>query len=125
MRFAQLVFTVAGALGLLVLPPFYFLYGFLGRYVPPEITHPEFYYGFLGATIAWQVVYLLIGQTPGRRRTLMPLASLAKGSFVVAVLVLFALGRAPAIAVVAIGPDLVFVILFLRAYVVTKGAAVY
>jgi len=120
MQFAQRVFTVAGVLRLLVLPPLYFLVGFLGEQVPPEITHPEFYYGFLGATIAWQIVYLLIGQSPGRFRPMMPLAALAKGSFVVAVLSLFALGRAPVVAAVAVGPDLLFVLLFARAYVFTR-----
>ena len=122
MKFAHRVFTIAGALGLLALPPLYFLADFLGQRVPPAITHPEFYYGFLGATIAWQIVYLLIGQAPGRFRPLMPLAGLAKGSFVVAVITLFAVGRAPVVAVAAVGPDLIFVLLFARAYVLTKDA---
>jgi len=123
MNFAQRVFTIAGLLGLLAIPPLYFLADFLGRQVLPEITHLEFYYGFLGATTAWQIVYLLIGQAPGRFRPMMPLAALAKGSFVAAVLMLFAIGRAPLVAAMAVGPDLVFVLLFVRAYVLTAGAS--
>jgi hypothetical protein len=122
MQFAQRVFTVAGVLGLLVLPPFYFLAGFLGGQLPPEITHPEFYYGFLGATIAWQIVYLLIGQAPSRFRHVMPLAAMAKGTFVAAVGTLFALARVPVFAVLAVVPDLLFVVLFVWSYLKIQDA---
>ena len=45
----------------------------------PEINHPELYYGFVGVTLAWQIVYVLIGLDPLRYRPFMLLARSAKG----------------------------------------------
>lgn len=54
MKFAKLVFLVAGIYGLIVVLPQYFLESKVGVDSPPPITHPEFYYGFIGVTAAWQ-----------------------------------------------------------------------
>ena len=51
MLFARRTFLVAGIYGLVVLLPMYFLEGRIGRDTPPPITHPEFFYGFLGVAI--------------------------------------------------------------------------
>jgi len=48
MKFARVVFLVAGIYGLIVLLPQYFLEAKVGLDSPPPITHPEFYYGFIG-----------------------------------------------------------------------------
>lgn len=48
MKFAKRVFSVAGLYGVIVIVPMYFAEGRIGRDHPPAITHPEFYYGFLG-----------------------------------------------------------------------------
>ena len=32
----------------------------VGRDYPPAITHPEYFYGFLGVAAAWQVAFLVI-----------------------------------------------------------------
>ena len=48
MKFARIVFLVAGIYGLLVVAPQYFLEARIGRDTPPAITHPEFFYGFVG-----------------------------------------------------------------------------
>ena len=45
MKFAKIVFLVAGIYGLIVLLPLYFLEERTGRDFPPPITHPEYYYG--------------------------------------------------------------------------------
>src|SRR5262245_63460257 len=50
MKFARIVFLVAGIYGLLVVAPQYFLEAKIGRDTPPPITHPEFFYGFVGVT---------------------------------------------------------------------------
>jgi hypothetical protein len=93
MRLAKWVFLLAGVSGvLLVLPP-YFLEGKLGEDDPPPLNHPEFYYGFLGVTLAWQLLYLLIASDPARFRPAMPLGLLGKGSFGVAIAVLYAAER--------------------------------
>jgi hypothetical protein len=60
MRFAKIVFTVAGVYGLLVLVPQYFLEGRYGRDFPPPVSHPEQYYGFIGLAVAWQVLFLIL-----------------------------------------------------------------
>jgi len=54
MRFAKWVFLLAGVSGLLVVAPPYFLEGKMGELDPPPVNHPEYYYGFLGVTLAWQ-----------------------------------------------------------------------
>jgi len=55
-KFAKIVFTIAGIWGLLILTPHYFAEQTIGRDHPPAITHPEFFYGFLGVAIAWLTV---------------------------------------------------------------------
>ena len=54
MKFAKIVFTTAGVWGFLVLSPLYFMLDIVGQKYPPPVTHPDFYYGFLGLAIAWQ-----------------------------------------------------------------------
>jgi len=48
MKFAKVVFWVAGIFGLLVVTPLYFMFDLIGRRDPPAITHPGFFYGFAG-----------------------------------------------------------------------------
>ena len=64
MKFARIVFWIAGAFGVLILAPLYFMFDLVGRQDPPPITHPEFYYGFVGVTLVWQLVYMLIATNP-------------------------------------------------------------
>ena len=81
MTFAQRLFLAAGIFGLVMLPPMYFLEDFYGRQVPPPIEHPELYYGFVGITLAWQLMYLLIAWDPRRYRPVMLVGAFGKGSF--------------------------------------------
>jgi hypothetical protein len=53
-RFAKIVFWIAGIWGVLVITPLYFMFDLIGRNDPPPITHPGFFYGFAGAALAWQ-----------------------------------------------------------------------
>ena len=69
--------------------------------------------------LAWQFVYLLISRDPARYRPMMPLAILAKASFGIAVFVLLALGRVPALPALGVTIDLIFAALFAYAYVAT------
>ena len=52
MLFAKRVFFVAGVYGLVVLTPFYFLETKVGEISNQPVTHPEYYYGFLGVALA-------------------------------------------------------------------------
>jgi hypothetical protein len=92
MRFAKWVFLLAGVSGVLMLAPLYLEDRFFRDY-PPAINRPEFYYGFPGVTLAWQVLFLVIASDPVRFRPAMPPAMLEKVSFAAAVPVLYALDR--------------------------------
>jgi hypothetical protein len=121
MRFAKIVFSVAGIYGLLVLAPIYFMENRIGRQTPPAITHPEYFYGFLGVALAWQVLFLALSRDPVRYRAMIPPSVLEKVSYGIALLVLFSERRLP-FSVLAIGSvDWIFAFLFLVAYVKTKS----
>src|SRR5215467_11349376 len=92
-RFARGIFLVAGVLGLMEIVPLYFLEATIGIKQPPPITHPGFYYGFVGVTLAWQIAFLIISRDPLRYLPLMPALFLEKLLYPVAVYVLFAQGR--------------------------------
>ena len=64
MKFAKIVFYVAGIYGLLVLFPQYFMEAKTGQDFPPAITHPEYYYGFIGVALAFQILFLIIARNP-------------------------------------------------------------
>ena len=64
MRFAKIVFTVAGVWGIVVLTPLYFLHDITGRQYPPPADYAQFFYGFLSVAMAWQVAFLVIGSSP-------------------------------------------------------------
>jgi hypothetical protein len=121
MKFARRVFLIAGIYGLLVLLPQYFLETKNGLDFPPPITHPEYYYGFIGVGLAWQVLFLIIAKDVVRYRTAMLAAILEKASFGIAAIVLFLLGRiSPFVLGFAI-VDLVLGALFVAAYVKTAA----
>lgn len=119
MKFAKRVFLIAGIYGLIVLLPLYFLEARIGRDNPPPITHPEYYYGFIGVTLVWQILLLIISTDPVRYRPIMIMPMLAKTSFVIAVTILFLQGRVAATTLGASMIDLLLVVLFLIAYVRT------
>ena len=119
MKFAKLVFLIAGIYGLIVVLPLYFFEEKTGRDYPPPITHPEYYYGFVGVTAAWQILYLLISTNPIRYRPVMIPPMLAKGSFVIAVTILYLQGRVSGTMLGASMIDLLLVVLFFLAYLRT------
>ena len=120
MRFAKIVFLVAGIYGLLVLAPIYFMEKMIGRETPPPINHPEYFYGFVGVGLAWQVLFLVLSTDPVRYRAMILPSMLEKVSFGIALFVLFMQGRiAP--STLGIGSiDWIFAFLFLAAYFMTK-----
>lgn len=119
MLFARRLFLVAAGYGFLVLVPQYLLFEKNGRDSPPAITHPEYYFGFIGVAVAWQVGFLVIARDPVRYRLLMLPAILEKALFGIPAVVLFALGRL-GIPMFAGGTvDLLLGLLFAVAYVRT------
>ena len=85
MKFAKVVFLVAGIVGVLEMVPLYFMFDLIGKQDPPGITHPGFYYGFVGVTLAWQIAFLVIARDPSRFRMMMIRASLEKFSYGIAI----------------------------------------
>jgi hypothetical protein len=120
MKFAKIVFLVAGIHGLLILTPMYFLEDKIGRDIPPAITHPENFYGFVGVALAWQVLFLVLSTDPVRYRPMILPAILEKFTWGTALVVLFSQGRL-ALSTFAIGSaDWIFAFLFLAAYFTTR-----
>ena len=116
MRFAQIVFGVAAIYGIAMLPPLYFLIDAIGRANPPAINHPEFYYGFVGVAILWQLVFILIARDPARMRPLMPIAILEKFIYTVPVAILFLHGKASLNTLIPSLGDPIFGVLFIASW---------
>jgi hypothetical protein len=121
MKFAKVVFWVAGIWGLLAVTPLYFLFDVIGRQDPPVITHPGFYYGFAGCALAWQIAFLFIAREPVRLRPMMIPSVVEKFAFGVAVVVLVTQGRMHRTDLVFAGTDLTLGVLFVAAFVRTGG----
>jgi hypothetical protein len=94
----------------------------IGAQYPPAITHPDFYYGFVGVGLAWQFAFLMIGRDPLRFRPMMIAAMFEKFSYVLTLSVLYAQGRLAAGQTAPIAPDLLLGILFVAAYLKTSPA---
>ncbi len=119
MRFAKWVYAIAGIYGILVTLPLYFTESAIGEMMPPAINHPEYYYGFVGLTLAWQFAFLLIAHDPLRYRMLMLVTLVEKFSFALAVLALAFQARAPQQIMFSATIDFILGILFVVAYWMT------
>jgi hypothetical protein len=120
MKFAKIVFWAAAIWGFLILTPLCFMFNVIGRQDPPPITHPAFYYGFVGTALAWQIAFLIIATDPARFRPIMIAAILEKFSYASALIVLHLQGRLHASDLTFAGVDLLFGVLFVVAFVKTK-----
>jgi hypothetical protein len=63
MKLARWIYLIAGIYGILVLAPALFR--------PPQGA-PEFYYGFIGLALAWQLAFFVVARDPIGFRALMP-----------------------------------------------------
>ncbi len=112
MRFAKIVFWIAAIWGVLVITPLYFMFDLISRTDPPPITHPGFYYGFVGAAFAWQIAFFFIARDPARHRPLIIPSVFEKFSYSSAVIVLVLQGRMHPSDLVFGGIDLLLGLLF-------------
>jgi hypothetical protein len=119
MKFAKVVFWIAAGWGVLALTPLYFMFDLIGRQDPPVITHPGFYYGFVGAGLAWQFGFAVIARDPVRFRLMMAPAVLEKFSYGAALMVLFLQGRLHSSDLVFPVVDLFLGVLFVVAFLRT------
>ena len=119
MKFAKIIFRVAGTWGLLTLIPLYFMFNLIGQKDPPPITHPAFFYGFVGAALAWQFAFFIIATDPARYRGLMVPSVFEKFSYGIAVVILVAQGRMHSSDLLFGGVDLLLGTLFGISYFTT------
>lgn len=122
MKFAKRVFLIAGIYGVLAVAPIYFSENQIARDYPPAITHPEYFYGFAGVTLAWQIAFLVIASNPSRFRLMMLPAVVEKLSYVIAILFLYSQQRVPALIMGTAAIDLILGILFVLAFLRTPKA---
>ncbi|MGC2181895.1 MAG: hypothetical protein WA637_01285 [Terriglobales bacterium] len=119
MKFAKIVFRVAAVWGVLVITPLYFMFDLIGRNDPPLITHPGFFYGFVGAALVWQIAFFVIATDPPRYRPLMIPSLFEKFSYGMAVVILVMQHRMHASDLVFGGVDLLLGALFVIAFFTT------
>lgn len=117
MRTARWIYAIAGIYGIIALVPQFFMEGAAAAASPfGVVSHPEFYYGFIGTALVWQILFLLIARDPVRFRILMPITFLEKIAFAVPVAMLYLQGRASGVVVLGGALDAVFLIAFIIAY---------
>ena len=121
MKFAKVVFWIAGIYGLLIITPLYFIFDRIGQQDPPAITHPGFYYGFAGTALAWQIAFVVIATNPVRFRLMMLPSILEKVTYGVAIIMLYTQHRVHPADLVLAGIDCVFAVLFVIAFLRTKS----
>ena len=120
MRFAQWVFRIAGLYGLLVLVPLYAMEARIGQDHPPAITHPEYYYGFVGVGVAWQIAFLVIALDPVRYRLMMLPAIVEKATFAAAVGLLWWSREVPPPIGLGAAIDCLLMVLFIASWITTR-----
>ena len=123
MRFAKIVFIIAGVWGIAVLTPLYFLVDITGRQYAPPTAYPQFFYGFLSVGMAWQIGFLIIGSDPARFRPLMIPAIVEKLGYVVTLIFLFSRSQVSAVDAQAAVPDGLLGLLFVAAFIRTSRSS--
>lgn len=119
--FPRIVYTAAGVYGLFVMLPQYWMEIRIGRDTPPAITHAEYFYGFIGVAVAWQVAFLLIARAPELMRGLIPVTVVEKVAFGVPAIILYAQHRLDT-TVLGFGiVDLVWAMLFMACGLVVNS----
>ncbi|MGI4815478.1 MAG: hypothetical protein ACRYG5_09480 [Janthinobacterium lividum] len=115
-RFPRWIFAIAAIEGFITLLPIGFMEDIIGRQTPPPITHPEYFYGFIGVALMWQVLFVMIARDPRRYRSVMLVAVLEKLAFALPAIVLYSSGRLAQNTMLFGLIDLVFAILFIASY---------
>ena len=121
MRFARWVFNAAGIYGLVLMTPFLFLERQIAA-PATQLSHPEYFYGFVMVAIACQVLFLIVARDPVRLRPAMIFCMLEKFPFALTVPVLAMQGRVQPPVVGFAGMDFVWGVLFVAAYLRTPKA---
>jgi len=123
MKFAKILFRVAAIWGFLIITPLYFMFDLIGQKDPPPITHPAFFYGFVGVAMVWQLTFLFIASDPIRYRPLMIPAIFEKLVYSIPVFFLVMQKRMHPSDLVFSATDLFLGVLFVLAYFRTPSSA--
>lgn len=110
------LFLYCAIYGVLVIFPQYWLETQIGKDYPPAITHPEYFYGFIGVGLAWQIAFFVISTDPARYKWIILPGIVEKLGFGLAVWRLYFHGRVPTALVVFGAIDLIMAALFLHAF---------
>src|SRR5271154_2421350 len=116
MKFARIVFCIAGIWGVLILTPLYFIFDMIGHNDPPPITHPAFYYGFVSVGLAFQIAFIVIALDPVRLRPMMIPSMIEKFGYSTTLIVLYLQNRLHPQDLALGGVDVLFGLLFLAAF---------
>jgi hypothetical protein len=119
LKFAKIVFWLAAIWGFLIITPLYFMFALISKNDPPPITHPGFFYGFVGVAMVWQLAFILIARDPIRFRPMMIPAILEKLVYSIPVVILVLQKRMHPADLVFSAIDLLLGVLFLVAYLRT------
>lgn len=121
MKFAKIVFWIAGVWGVLTLTPLYFIFDLIGRQDPPAITHPAFYYGFTSVGLAFQILFIVIASDPVRLRPVMIPSILEKFAGGISFVILYVQHRLRQGDLALGSIDLLFGTLFVAAFFKTRN----
>jgi hypothetical protein len=119
-KFAKIVFRIAGVWGIVVLTPLFFAADEINRRFPPPITHPQYYYGFVALAWVFQLVFFVIAGDPVRFRPLIIPSIFEKAGFVITCLVLLLRGGITPGEASGAAADLLLGILFICAFFTTR-----
>lgn len=120
-RIAPKLFGSAAIYGFIVLLPMYFADTFPGLRRGEPINHPELLYGFVGAALCFQAVFVQIARHPLSYKPLMLISVLYKLSFGVPVVILWLTGRADGLLLTFGIIDLIWAAAFLYCWRLTPG----
>ena len=115
------MFRIAGIYGVLLIAPMYLLEPVFNAQGQP-LTHPEHFYGFVGITLAFQFVFLVVSTDVARFRPLIPVFLFEKVCFPAAVWPLYLAGRTPGIVVIPASIDILLGVLFTISWFRTRPA---
>jgi len=124
MTFARWIFLIAGVYGILVIVPLYFMEAQVNEMFPPALTHPEYYYGFLSVTLAWQIAFLIMSVDPSRYRLLIIPSVMEKWLHVFGLIVLYYQGRVTLFQASSGGVDFLLGALFLAVFLRSRNRLV-
>jgi hypothetical protein len=114
-RFARIVFVVAGVLGLLLLLPLAYSAVVDGQGILPGLGGAGmFFLGFVAQYMCWQILYLVLATNPVRYRPMMIPAFFAQAMGALYPQWLYLYGFEPWVPVAAV--EIALAILFLVAY---------